>query len=383
MISYRFRLYPSRTVKTTLMGQLDLCRWLYNRLLEELNKAKAEGRKLNSNDTQHLLVELKEDKPELDSVYSKALQMVNYQLWSNIRSLSGAKANGRKIGRLRFKGAGWFKTINYNQSGFSVERKRLLLSKVGSIPIKLHRKTEGVVKGVIIKRQSSGRWFAIFQCDAPAKKLPATGRSVGIDMGIKFFLSDSDGRQIENPHYYERTSLKLGVVQRVLSRKKKGSSNRSKQKVRLAKLHEKLVDQRNDFLHKLSRYYVNSYDMIAVEDLRIANMVKNHNLARRILDASWGKFRQMLSCKAESAGRKVVAVNPRRTSQECKHGKIDRDYNASLNILERGLQAVSGLGRPFEPVEIEPLLYPIRILASNIVEAGSPCPLGQGSSPVT
>jgi len=383
VLRQKFRLYPSETAERMLGEQLELCRWLYNRLLEELNRVRAEGRRITQNDTQTLILKLKEERPELTNVYSKVLQMVNYQLWSNVRALAGLKRNGHKVGKLRFKGTGWFKTLNYNQSGFAVEGKRLLLSKVGSIPIKMHRRMKGEVKGVIIKRQTSGRWFAIFQCDAPTKRLPSTGRSVGIDVGIKFFLSDSDGRHIENPRWYRRTAMRLGMVQQALSRKRKGSSNRSRQRVRLARLHERLVDQRNDFLHKLSRYYVNNYDMIVVEDLRIRNMVKNNNLAKSILDASWGKFRQMLSCKAENAGRRVVAVNPRGTSQECKYGKIDRDYNASLNILERGLQSVSGSGRPFEPVEIEPLLVETVVIpASEIVEAGSPRPLGEGSSPL-
>jgi putative transposase len=132
-----------------------------------------------------------------------------------------------------------------------------------------------------------------------------------------------------------------------------------------------LENQRNDFLHKLSRFYVDNYDVVAVEDLNVEGMVRNHCLARKIHDASWSKFFTMLSYKAANAGRTFVKVNPRGTSREYKHGKLDRDYNAALNILERGL---SGLGRPFVPVEIKPLL--VAIPASCIVEAGSPHSLG-------
>jgi len=153
----------------------------------------------------------------------------------------------------------------------------------------------------------------------------------------------------------------------LLSRKKKGSRNRERQRVKLAKLYEKLVNQRNDFLHKLSMFYVNNYNVICVEDLNIKGMVRNRNLAQKILDASWGKFLQILSYKAEGAGGMVVKVNPRGTSREYKHGELNRDYNASLNILERGL---AGLGRPFEPVGLKPLL--VAVPASVIVEAGSP-----------
>jgi putative transposase len=364
-LSQKSRLYPSRLTEQKLCEHLELCRWLYNRLLEELNTAKSQELKLSQKKMQHFIVELKKRKPELDRVYSKVLQMVNYQLWSNIRALSKMKGKGRKTGKLRFKGK-WFKTLNFNQSGFRLNGKKLCLSKVGAINIKLHRSIEGKIKGVIIKRELSGKWHAIFQFESKAKPLLKTNKSVGIDVGLKHFLSDSDGRQVENPAFYEKTLSRIQVAQRELSMKKKGSKNRGKQRVRLARLHEKLVNQRNGFLHKLSRFYVNNYDIIAVEDLNITNMVRNCNLAGKILDASWGRFLHMLAYKAENAGRQFVRVNPRGTSQEYKHGDLDRDYNASLNILERGL---AGLGRPLEPVETKPLL---EVPASIVVQAGSP-----------
>ncbi len=367
MLSYKFRIYPSNIIEQKLGEQLDLCRWLYNRLLEELNRARMGNRRITQRDTQAFIVELKQSKVELNNVYSKVLQMVNHQLWSNIRALAELKKNGKKVGKLRFKGKGWFKTLNYNQSGFKLKNGKLTLSKIGEIPIKLHRQIEGRIKGVIIKKESSGKWFAIFQVEEPPKLLAKTHKVVGIDLGIKHFLTDTEGRQIENPKFCEKSLERIMIEHKKLSRKKKGSKNRGKQRIKLAKAYEKLVNQRDDFLHKLSRFYVNNYDIIAVEDLNIKGMVRNHNLAQRIFDASWGKFIQMLSYKAERAGRMVVKVNPRSTSKIYKHGELDRDYNASLNILERGL---SGLGRPFEPAEIEPLL--VEIPASLIVEAGSP-----------
>jgi putative transposase len=365
MLSYRFRIYPSKTVQQTLSEHLELCRWLYNRLLEKLNHARTEGRQITQLETQALIVRFKEERPELEGVYSKVLQMVNYQLWSNLRALAGLRRNRRRVGRLRYKG-GWFKTLNFNQSGFRLEGKKLLLSKVGEIPIRLHREIRGWVKGVVVKREQSGRWYAIFQVEDEPEPLPRTNEAVGIDVGIKHFLTDSKGRQIENPCFYEKSLKRIRIKQRQLSRKQKGSKNRERAKIKLAKAHEHLVDQRGDFLHKLSKFYVNNYDVIAVENLNIAGMARNHNLAQHIVDASWGKFLRLLSYKAERAGRTVVKVNPRRTSKECKHGELDRDYNAALNIIERGLV---GLGRPeLTPVEIEPLR---RIPASSVVEAGS------------
>ncbi len=333
---------------------MALCRWLYNRLLSELNLAREKGIRLTRGDTQALIVDLKKhEKPELDEVYSKVLQLVNWQLWSNIWTLARLKRRGRKVGRLRFKGKGWFKTLNFNQSGFKLENGRLVLSKVGEIPIKLHRKIRGEVKGVIVKRERSGKWYAIFQVEDELELLPKTGKAVGIDVGVKHFLSDTDGRQIENPKFYEHSLKRIRIRQRQLSKKQKGSHNKEKARVELARVYERLVSQRDDFLHKLSHFYVQNYDAMATEKLNSAGMARNHNLAQKILDASWGKFLRMLSYKAERAGRTMVGVDPRGTSKE-GNMSLDRDYRASWNILQRGLV---GLGWPEPtPVEMGPLL---------------------------
>nr|MDO8082283.1 transposase [Candidatus Freyarchaeota archaeon] len=193
MRGYRFRLHPSKMIQQKLSEQIELCRCLYNRLIEELNKAKREGRRITQRDTQALIAKLKKtEKPELNKVYSKVLQMVNHQVWSNIRALFKLKQNGKKIGKLRFKGEGWFKTLNFNQSGFRIEEKKLYLSKVGEIPIKIHRPIEGIIKGVIIKKEKSGKWFANVQAENEPQPLLCTGRAVGIDVGVNYFLTDSE-----------------------------------------------------------------------------------------------------------------------------------------------------------------------------------------------
>jgi putative transposase len=185
-------------------------------------------------------------------------------------------------------------------------------------------------------------------------------------MGIKHFLTDSDGRQIENPRFYEKTLERISITQHWLSKKKKGSNNYEKQRMKLARLYERLTDQRDDFLHKLSRFYVNNYDVIYVEDLSIANMVRNHNLAQKILDASWGKFLQMLEYKAERAGTRVFRVNPRGTSEGLSFEDPFRDYTSANRIKMRGRES------PDPPAEKKPLRGLIHVPASLIVEAGSP-----------
>jgi putative transposase len=229
----------------------------------------------------------------------------------------------------------------------------------------VHRKIEGKIKTLTIKRHASGKWFA---CICVEKEVCVTQsepkRAVGIDVGIRRFLTDTDGRQIGNPRFYEKTLKRIKVVQYWLSRKKKGSKNWEKQRGKLAKLYEKLTNQRDDFLHKLSRFYVNSYDVICVEDLNIKGMVRNHKLAQKILDASWGKFFQLLSYKAESAGKVVVKVNPRGTSEGLSYENPLRDWISANRIKMRGW------GSPDSPAETGPLL--VEIPASLIIEAGSP-----------
>jgi putative transposase len=367
-ITYKFRLYPSKEQEEKLLETLELCRQTYNYFLSQWNN---KDKTLSRFELQARLPKLKTEKPELNKVYSKVLQLVLFQLYSNLKALSQLKKNGKKIGRLRYKSRGWYKTFVYNQSGFKIVRtgKRLSLlqlSKIGDIPIRLHREIESAIKQIIIKKHASGKWFACISVEENRIGKKKIRRAIGIDVGIKHFLTDSNGRQIENPKFFEKSLKRIRMEHRKLSSKKEDSKNWEKQRIRLVRAYERLVNQRDDFLHKLSRFYVNNYSLIVVEDLNIKGMVRNHRLAEKILDASWGKFLHYLEYKAARAGVQVVKVKPRGTSQIYKHGEIDRDYNASINILERGL---SGMGHPFEPVDIRSL----RVMpASLVVEAGSP-----------
>ena len=369
-ITYKFRLYPTKEQEAKLLNVLDICKCVYNFFLSKWD----ETDKIPSQYTlQAMLPAIKEEKPELKSVNSKTLQMVLFQLYNNLRVLVQLKKNDRRVGRLRYKK--YLKSFILNQTGFKVIRTdnrldNLYISKVGEIPIRIHREIEYKIKQVIVKQYKSGEWYALLSINREfsfVKK--AIEKVIGLDVGIKFFLSDSDGRQIENPKFYKKTLGRIKIEQQKLSRSKRGSKNRVKQKIKLVKVYQRLTNQRDDFLHKLSRFYVNNYDLVSIENLNISGMSRNHSFAQSILDASWSKFFGMLSYKAESAGTIVAKVNPRGTSKEHKYGtEIDRDYNASLNILERGLV---GQGLSFEPSEVEPLRELVTIPASSIVEAGS------------
>jgi len=325
-----------------MLQHMELCRWLYNQLL----KAKRENPNLKKYDTQRFIVKLKRENPKLNKVYSKVLQMVNPQLWSNLNALKELGRKGYKVGKLRYKTSpnSW-KILNYNQSGFKLDegRKRLHLSKIGEFPIKLHRRIKGKVKGVIIKRTKSGKWYAIFQVEEEPEPLLKTGKVVGIDLGVKHFVVDSEGNAFENPLFLENSLERIKKIQRQLSKKQKGSKNWEKARVKLAKAYERLYNQRRDFLHKLALYYVRNYDVIILEDLNAKNIVENGHtkgFRRRFLDSALKEFVRILSDKAGSA---------------------------SLNILKRGLD--EGLGRPGLPVEGRPLprIVPYRAIITGQV----------------
>ncbi len=393
--AYKFRLYPSRQTRQKLLWTLDKCRLVYNDMLEGLNNQD----KPNRLELQAMLPKLEQQYPELQNVYSKVLQYEPYRLFSNLRSLSQLKKKGKKVGRLRFKGRGWWKTFVYNQSGFRIEMtgkrcQTLCLSKIGEIPIRMHRSFRGTIKQITIKRYNSGKWFAMLSVEQKKVikqviKPHKIRKAIGIDLGLTNIVTDSDNRNTASPQYLRKSLKKLERHQKRFSLTKKGSNNREKQRIRIARTHERINNQRDDFPHKLSYAYVKAYDFIAVKDLRIANMVRNHYLAQSIMDVSWQKLIQFLSYKAENVGKIVVKVEPGNTSQRCSKCegivrkslavrihkcpccgvKLDRDYNASLNILSLGLENYRRDYGKSRLSEIEPI--PRRQVRSVMQEA--PC----------
>src|SRR3989344_2887554 len=286
MKTHKFRLYPSKETEQKMQRTLDLCRFTYNALLDEFSSWDS----ISRYELQSRIVDLQICYPELKEVYSKALQYENYRLFSNLKALGESKKQGRKVGRLRFKGQGWFKTIHYNQSGFKliITSKRcqtLKLSKIGNIPIRCHREIKGNIKQVVIKREPSRKWFASTITDEQkqiAKK--EIKRVVGIDLGLMDSVWDSDNNKTENPKFLNKYSGQLAKCQRRMSKKQKGSKNREKLRIRLARRYEKLRNTRMDFIHKLTRYYADNYDAIGMEDMQITHMVKRR-YAKSLLDA--------------------------------------------------------------------------------------------------
>lgn len=317
---------------------------------------------------QFALVELKESYPWLYNYHSKMLQMVVHKVDAARKALSALKMNGYKVGRLRYLTSEEYSSFTYNQSGFRIENDKLRLSKVGSIKIVLHREPVNV-KQVIVCKQA-GRWYAIVACETTKTvfKFIDPDKSVGIDVGVTKFAHDSDNHEIENPLFLKEMFKPLKRVQRKVSRRINGSNNHVKAKSWVARLHARIARKRRDFLHKTSSYYANRYDIIFLERLRTLNMVKNHRLSGNILDSGWRTFKIMLDYKAKM----VIEVDPEHTSINCSRCDepvpktlairthrchkcgliIDRDYNASLNIKQKGLKNLpKGLGK-VTPVEI-------------------------------
>jgi putative transposase len=284
------------------------------------------------------------------------LQNISKRIRDAYHGYYARRKAGLKAGKPRFKSGRGYKSMTYPQSGFKVEGDTLNLSKIGSIRIRLHRPLGGDVKTLTVKRMPSERWYAVFCCEVEAQPREKPHRDVGIDLGLECFAALSDATRIENPRIYRGSERRLAHLQRSLSRKEKGSRNRMRARLRVARLHERVENRRSDFLHKASRAVADSYGTVYVEDLKIQNMVRNHRLAKSISDAGWGRFVRMLCYKEEESGGRVVLVNPYGTSQRCSGcGEkvvkslsdrvhecpycglvLDRDLNAARNILEIG-----------------------------------------------
>ena len=378
---FKYRLYPSKTQRRTLEEQLELCCRTNNLLLLHCRSTyKNVGRIPTQYDLNNFLIKLKQENPELQNVHSQVLQNISKRIRDAHYGFFTRRRMGLKAGLPRLKKRQRYKSLTYPQSGFEIKGDGLNLSKIGRVKVRLHRPIEGSIKTLTVKRMPSGKWFAIFSCVVEAESREKPVEDVGIDVGLKHFAVLSDGVHTQNPQHYRREERRLGRLQRSLSRKERGSSNQEKARVRVAQLHEKIQNRRNDFLHKASRMIADKYRTVYVEDLKIENMVKNHHLAKSISDAGWGQFVRMLAYKEEDSGGRVVYVDPRGTTQSCSRcGEkvekslsdrihacpycglvLDRDLNAALNILARGREIRRGPPES-RPEEIQTPTSPIRV----------------------
>ena len=375
MKPYKFRIYPKKKQIGKLEHILNLSYKLYNAMLEQRIMAYELRRDFHSSNTvnylsqQNELPELKNYFPEYREIYSLALQDVARRLdkaYDNFFRRIREKKNGKKIkaGFPRFKSRNSYKSITYPQSGFKImDNGHLFLSKIGEIRIFMHREITGTIKQVTIKKDKINNYYATFVVEEINSRNYSEfpDNPVGIDVGLIKIIATTDNEPVDPPKYLRQSERKLKKAQRNLSRKQKGSMNRREARVRVAKISNHITNQRNDFSQKLSRKIVNNHNFIAYEDLNIANMMKNHKLAKSIADASWGILINNTIYKAERAGKYCIKVNPRNTSKACsvcgniiedqslddreyhcsKCGlTMDRDDNAAVNVLNAGFKKI-------------------------------------------
>ncbi len=379
--TFKYRLYPSRHQIRLLEQTLETCRRWYNACLAERKEAwEKEQRSIGKYAQLAKVKDFRSENPFAAQVHSHILQVTTVDLDKAFQAFFRRVKTGEKPGYPRFKGQGRFSSFGLKElgNGFKLDGRRLRASGIGRIAVRWHRPIKGEIKTLRVVRQADG-WYACFACEVEPQPLPSTNAEVGIDVGLHRLITTSDGEKIENPRWYRNEQKSLRVLQRRMSRRTKFGRNWSKAAKAVQNQHQHVANRRKDFLNKLVNDLVLRYDRIAVEDLQIANMVRNHHLSKSILDAGWGYFRQQLVSKAEYAGKLVVVVPPAYTSKtcsgcgqlfesltlaerwvECDCGlSLDRDHNAALNLLSLGRKEWGAtwavVATPCVPQEAAPL----------------------------
>jgi putative transposase len=360
--AYKERFYPTPTQAKLLAKSFGCARFVYNNTLKwRTDLYYKEGVKVKNSEIGKRLVPLKEEFPWLKEVSNVALQQVLRNQESAFLNFWAGRAKYPTFKKKHSKQA-----IRLTKSGFRFKAGKLYIAKSEEpLDIRWTRKLPSEVSSISISKDAAGRYFVSMLCEFEPEKLDVSPKTIGIDLGLNHLYIDSEGHKQKNPKYTKKYEHKLAYLQRQLSKKKKGSSNRNKARHKVAKLHAKIADCRRDATHKATRALINENQVICVEDLAVKNMVKNPKLAKHISDANWGEFLRQLEYKADWAGRQIVKIDrwfpssKRCSTPNCGHimdslaldirswecpscnTLHDRDVNAAKNIKTVGLAGLA------------------------------------------